>query len=135
MQLSVACSTRQRVFPHRPDLGAKSSLLCLAAGTGDLSELRIGTGDVATAHKVLSNRYAWNNSCSFAIRGWGHSTFAGAASIEIGVTIDIRSLKQVCLSQDSTVTRLVLDFCGETRIQNWTSLACQSLGPVYQNLG
>lgn len=39
----------------------------------------------------------------FAIRGGGHSLFSGAANIDGGVTVDMRSMKSVMLNQDRTV--------------------------------
>lgn len=43
--------------------------------------------------------------CQFAVRGGGHTPFAGAANIDGGITIDLANLNQVDISKDrSTVT-------------------------------
>ena len=60
--------------------------------------------DVATAIKVLSRSGPSERPCLFAIRGGGHMTFAGSANINNGVTIDLRKLNQISLSQNSTVS-------------------------------
>ncbi|KAI0100865.1 putative oxidoreductase [Nemania sp. FL0031] len=66
--------------------------------------------DVSTAVKTITSRgYNSNNSksplCQFAIRSGGHTNFAGAANIADGVTIDLRGLNAIRLSDDmSTVS-------------------------------
>lgn len=45
-------------------------------------------------------------NCSFAVRGGGHTPFAGAASIEDGVTIDFGSMNQVNVNQAQTITSI-----------------------------
>lgn len=42
--------------------------------------------------------------CHFAIRGGGHTPFAGSANIARGVTIDLRALNKVTLSDDNSTT-------------------------------
>ncbi|KAI9820173.1 MAG: hypothetical protein M1827_005795 [Pycnora praestabilis] len=42
--------------------------------------------------------------CQFAIRSGGHTSWAGAANIQDGVTIDLSSLNQVNVSANNTVT-------------------------------
>ncbi|KAL9578404.1 MAG: hypothetical protein Q9212_005735 [Teloschistes hypoglaucus] len=57
------------------------------------------TEDVSKAIRILSRYNTAGNSttaaCQFAIRGAGHSPWAGSANIENGVTIDMRSIKAV----------------------------------------
>lgn len=45
-----------------------------------------------------------SNSSLFAIRSGGHSTVAGAANINAGVTIDLRSLNAIHVVPNQTVT-------------------------------
>lgn len=63
--------------------------------------------DVSTAVKVLSEYQAAGNStsagCQFAIRGAGHSPWAGSANIENGVTIDMRSIKSVDVNPSGSI--------------------------------
>ncbi|EMR72453.1 putative fad- protein [Eutypa lata UCREL1] len=42
-------------------------------------------------------------SCPFAVRSGGHTSFAGAASIEGGVTVDLRALNSIELNEDLSV--------------------------------
>lgn len=39
----------------------------------------------------------------FAIRGGGHTPFAGSASISNGVVIDMRAIKEVTVNEDQTI--------------------------------
>ena len=55
--------------------------------------------DVAGAVKLMTDQ-----QCQFAVRGGGHMSFAGAANIEDGVTIDLGGMKQVTVSLDNTTT-------------------------------
>lgn len=50
-----------------------------------------------------------------AVRGGGHTPFAGSANINGGVTIDLRALKGVALSEDKSIVTIG---AGET----WTSV-------------
>ncbi|KAL8713087.1 MAG: hypothetical protein Q9225_006843 [Loekoesia sp. 1 TL-2023] len=55
--------------------------------------------DVSKALQILSQYEAAGNvtsaGCQFAIRGVGHTPWAGSANIENGVTIDMRSINAV----------------------------------------
>lgn len=42
----------------------------------------------------------------FAIRGGGHTLFGGAANIQGGITVDMRSMNSLVLSEDHTVTSI-----------------------------
>ncbi|MCJ1431949.1 hypothetical protein MMC27_001305 [Xylographa pallens] len=57
--------------------------------------------DVALAISVLAE-----NHCLFAVRGGGHMSWAGAANIQDGVTIDLSAINQVDVSVDSKVTSI-----------------------------
>ena len=55
--------------------------------------------DVANAVELLTSR-----QCRFAVRGGGHMSWAGAANIEDGVTIDLGSMRQIVISSDKSTT-------------------------------
>lgn len=58
--------------------------------------------DVSIALKSLS---AFDGpKCHFAIRGGGHTPFAGSANIARGVTIDLQAINKVTLSDDNSTT-------------------------------
>ncbi|KAL8992317.1 MAG: hypothetical protein Q9169_007195, partial [Polycauliona sp. 2 TL-2023] len=44
--------------------------------------------------------------CPFAVKSGGHASFAGASNIQGGVTLDLKSLRQVEVSSDRTVTKV-----------------------------
>ncbi|KAI1451266.1 FAD-binding domain-containing protein [Annulohypoxylon moriforme] len=44
--------------------------------------------------------------CQIAIRGGGHTPFAGSANIQDGVTIDMRCFKGISLSQDKSIVKI-----------------------------
>ena len=63
------------------------------------------TEDVATAIKILTSIFTGNQSQSlFAIRSGGHTSNAGSANIEDGVTIDLRALDDIAVNANETVT-------------------------------
>lgn len=53
--------------------------------------------------------------CQIAIRGEGHTPFAGSANIQGGITIDLRGLKGITLSEDKSTVEIGV---GET----WTTV-------------
>ncbi|KAI9674528.1 MAG: hypothetical protein M1817_001866 [Caeruleum heppii] len=53
------------------------------------------TQNMATAMKTLVT-----GECHFAVRGGGHTPWAGAANVESGVTIDLGSMRNVTVSPD-----------------------------------
>lgn len=59
------------------------------------------TEEVATALGILIN-----NWCTFAIKSGGHSSSKGASNSIGGVTVDLRRINQVELSDDKTQTRV-----------------------------
>jgi len=42
--------------------------------------------------------------CHFAVRGGGHMSWAGAANIQNGVTIDLSAMNTVSVSEDNSIT-------------------------------
>lgn len=65
------------------------------------------TEDVSSAVFVLSllsKLSSFSRECHFAIKGAGHTPWAGSANIHGGVTIDLASLKAIDVSSDGTVT-------------------------------
>lgn len=63
------------------------------------------TNDVAAAVKALASLYESSPSSSqFAVRGGGHTPWAGSASIEGGAVIDMTSIRAVTVNADQTVT-------------------------------
>ena len=60
--------------------------------------------DVATAVKALAVVNALSKSrCKFAIRGGGHTPWAGSANIDRGVTIDLRGMHHVSVNADQAI--------------------------------
>ena len=57
--------------------------------------------DVSIAVVALSH-----GNCSFAVRGGGHTPFAGAANIENGVTIDLGAMDQMTVNENQTITSI-----------------------------
>ena len=53
---------------------------------------------------MVESRKTNPNSSSFAIRSGGHTPFAGAANINGGVTIDLRSMNAINVSPDQSIT-------------------------------
>lgn len=58
--------------------------------------------DVALAVKTLAE----DRLAHFAIRSGGHSPYRGFSNINDGVTIDLRSMNDVCLSKDRKIVRV-----------------------------
>jgi FAD/FMN-containing dehydrogenase len=53
-----------------------------------------------TISSLINNNGTSPSDCSFAIRSGGHASFTGASNIPDGVTIDLRALKDIEISQD-----------------------------------
>ena len=60
--------------------------------------------DVAAAIKTLYDQQLAGQDVSFAIRGGGHTPWAGSANIQDGVTIDMRAINGIEVSDDLSVT-------------------------------
>jgi FAD/FMN-containing dehydrogenase len=65
--------------------------------------------------------------CKFAVKSGGHAAFAGASGAEGGVTIDLRKLNEITVSDDKTVTRLGP---GNTWFDVYSTLETQGLAVV-----
>lgn len=67
--------------------------------------------DVATAVRALTT-VAYTTSlfggrqCRFAIRGGGHTPWAGSANIDKGVTLDLNAMRDVSVNSEKTVTSI-----------------------------
>ena len=63
------------------------------------------TGDVVVAVRTLglANKKNGALKAKFAIRGGGHTPWAGSANIDDGVTIDMRSIRQITVNEDKTI--------------------------------
>ena len=60
--------------------------------------------DVSTIIKTLVQCMDIDSaSCKFAIRGGGHTPWIGSANIEGGVTIDMKQMDQIDVSEDKTI--------------------------------
>ena len=57
--------------------------------------------DVSAAVVLLSDK-----KCRFAVRGGGHMSFAGAANIQDGVTVDLGAMNRVQVSKDRRTTEV-----------------------------
>lgn len=57
--------------------------------------------DVSVAIKTISK-----HSCHFAIKSGGHSMFAGASNADGGITIDLKHLNSLELSEDLSTARV-----------------------------
>lgn len=63
-----------------------------------------GVGDVQKIIRALDSHLT-TQECKLAIRGGGNAPFAGSANVQDGITIDMRGLKGITLSEDrSTAT-------------------------------
>ena len=58
--------------------------------------------DVSIALKSLSA--SDGHKCKFAIRGGGHTPFAGSANIARGVTFDLRAMNKITVRDDNSTT-------------------------------
>ena len=62
--------------------------------------------DVAASIRVLSSKlllYGGQPRCQFAIRGGGHTPWAGSANINNGVTIDLSAMNTVSINPNHTI--------------------------------
>jgi UDP-N-acetylenolpyruvoylglucosamine reductase len=76
------------------------------------------TAEVSSLLKALAPLLE-NQQVSLAIRGTGHTPFAGSANIDNGVTIDMRGLKGITLSDDKSTVEIC---AGETWASVYTAL-------------
>ncbi|KAI1172034.1 oxidoreductase FAD-binding protein [Nemania sp. FL0916] len=61
------------------------------------------THDVSYFVKTITTSGGGKPSSQFAIRGGGHTLFRGAANINGGITVDMRSMNSLTLNKDQTV--------------------------------
>lgn len=66
--------------------------------------------------------YLLNGSCQMAVRGTGHTPFAGSANIQNGVTIDTRGLKGINVADEAVEVA-----AGETWETVYTELEAHGL--------
>lgn len=64
--------------------------------------------DVAATVSLLSRTASATNAlgighCHFAIRGGGHTPFAGSANIDRGITIDLSTMKTISVNSDQNL--------------------------------
>ena len=65
----------------------------------------LNTNDVAIAVNALASVYESSHySAKFAVKGGGHTPWAGSASIEGGAVIDMTFIKAVAVNADNTIT-------------------------------
>lgn len=63
------------------------------------------TQDVSEAVKILA-KHTVEESCKFAIRSGGHTSWAGASNIAGGVTLDLRGLNSIDVIEDGETVRV-----------------------------
>jgi FAD/FMN-containing dehydrogenase len=86
----------------------KPSYIAKPANTKQVSGL------VTALHPLLVR-----GECQLAIRGAGHTPFGGSANIKDGITVDLRGLKGVTLSEDKTTVEIG---AGENWLSVYTEL-------------
>lgn len=62
--------------------------------------------DVAASIRVLTSKtfvHSGQPQCQFAIRGGGHTPWAGSANIDSGVTIDLSAMNTVSINPSHTI--------------------------------
>jgi hypothetical protein len=82
----------------------RPSYIAKPTSVGDVSKL------VHTLHPFLIS-----GDCRIAIRGGGHTAYGSSANIEGGVTVDLRGLKGITISEDKSTVEISV---GET----WTTV-------------
>ncbi|KAI4141696.1 MAG: hypothetical protein L6R39_005230, partial [Caloplaca ligustica] len=107
---STMCRALSAALPGRVAQPSSNSYLASLKSYFSLQEAEITpycvvtprtSQDVSTAIHILG---APNSTTKFAIRGGGHTVWAGSANIENGITIDMRAINAVTVSRDQTVT-------------------------------
>ncbi|KAL8939649.1 MAG: hypothetical protein Q9211_002641 [Gyalolechia sp. 1 TL-2023] len=66
------------------------------------------TADVVTivSHLVRANKLQSIGSCKFAIGSGGHACFVGSANMSNGITIDLRGMNSIRVSEDSSMVSI-----------------------------
>ncbi len=117
-QSTTLCETADSQIPDRisyPDSAAYDASLS-SYYSGQEKDLKPGciftpesTSEVARFIKLAAARNDLAHGSpppQFAIRSGGHTIWTGAANIEGGITVDLRSMNAVVLSEDRTVASL-----------------------------
>ncbi|KAL8715302.1 MAG: hypothetical protein Q9225_006426 [Loekoesia sp. 1 TL-2023] len=108
--LSPECRALSTALPGRVSFPASNGYLSSLKSYFSQQEAEISphcvvspmsSQDVSTAITILG---APNSTAKFAIRGGGHTVWAGSANIENGVTIDMRRINTIVVSEDKTIT-------------------------------
>ncbi|KAJ5736907.1 Bifunctional solanapyrone synthase [Penicillium malachiteum] len=112
-QASKICDLVDTAIPDRISYPASASYVTAQSSYYSAHESEIRPACILTPESPkevsrfveLVTRQAANSPRShpvakFAIRGGGHAVFAGAANIESGITVDMRALSSVSLSDD-----------------------------------
>ncbi len=112
---SLQCAALSVVFPRKVSYpnSARYAELSTSYFSGQENDIipncvltPVSSKDVATAIKILAKIDAVSIHAQFAIRGGGHTPFAGSANIDRGVTIDLRSLDQIIVSPDGRMASI-----------------------------
>lgn len=107
---STVCRALSSALPGRVSLPASNGYLSSVKSYFSLQEAEISPScvvspqsseDVSTAIHILG---APNSTTKFAVRGGGHTVWAGSANIADGVTIDMRAINGVVVSTDNKIT-------------------------------
>lgn len=96
------------------------------------NELRPKTEDVALIFSTLK-RLTRVAKVQLAIRGGGHTPFAGSANINRGVTIDMRSMRGIDVSHNRTLTSIEPASVGAMFKENLMLWVCLSVVDGFQN--
>ncbi|GAW18577.1 hypothetical protein ANO14919_080550 [Xylariales sp. No.14919] len=90
--------------------------------------------DVAQVQSLVTTLrpHILSGLCHVAIRGTGHTPFAGSANIDGGVTIDMRRLKGITLNEEGTVVEIG---AGETWTAVYTELEKHGLTTTGARVG
>lgn len=116
---SIACKRIDSEIPNRVSYPASSAYIAAQSQyySGQESELRPAcifspqnTSEVSHFIKLMTvdaeGTRLSSFSPQFAIRGGGHSVWSGAANIDGGITIDMRAMNSVVLSDDQKVASI-----------------------------
>lgn len=108
--LTMQCQILGVTLPHKvffpqTELYNKSLLSYYSGQEGDISPSCIvkpeSASHVSQAIKVLRGAHLLSRgSCKFAVRGGGHTPYAGAANIDAGITVDLSAMNSVTVNKN-----------------------------------
>lgn len=109
---SSQCQTLATLLPNKVSYAGSSTFISSIASyfyvQSRLSPACVvtpaGTDDVATIVKTLGSFHETDPATVFAIRGGGHSPNIGAADTNRGITIDMRSINNIEVKSNGSVT-------------------------------